>query len=474
MVMHRHRSTFVSFVALIAVISSCTSFICASSLVDPATKINFDATLNGLPLFGVGCRKKGPIKVYSIGMYSDSSAKECMSSLPKSTSSLSTLRNALRSSQVTTFVLKMNFKVGAEKMAEAIAESVAPRSSNKSAVDTLKRFISVGVSTKGSATPGTVLQFDCLNDGAVKVSVDGKEIGSAPGLFHAFTDVFLDDKCVSPSFRESVVENCCEVSSSSTGSADSNDNTQSLFRRRSNLKVPHLPYSYIALQPVLSERTLRSQHLEHYAKYIKTVNQLINEGSSRYKGHSLERIITNPQIKQDYPALYNNAGQCWNLNFYFKCMTGKGGGGQPKGLTAKAIQRDFGSYQSFRNEMLASAKKTFGSGWIWLGYNKRQNRLEIITTSGGGNPLTDRIIPVLAIDMWESAYYLDHQERRDDYVNGYFDRLVNWKFVDKQLKHAMGKGIISDATHTGLPLLAAVYAANLMKHKAIHMLFRQS
>lgn len=169
-------------------------------LIDPATKIKFDDNLGDRPLFGVGARKKGPIKVYSVGMYSDAAAK--------SSPSLSTLRESLKSATKTTFLLKMNFKVGAEKMASAIAESVNPRSSDKTAVETLKKLILDGVASKGAATPGTILQFDCSEEG-VKVSVDGSVIGTAPGLRQAFCDVYLDDKGVSPAFRKSCVENSC-------------------------------------------------------------------------------------------------------------------------------------------------------------------------------------------------------------------------------------------------------------------------
>ncbi|KAL7526960.1 hypothetical protein ACHAWF_006362, partial [Thalassiosira exigua] len=180
------------------------------ALVDPATKIKFDDILGHLSLFGVGVRKKGPIKVYSLGMYSDAEAKEKMSSLSKSDKSgaLSNLRSSMIATNQTTFLLKMNFKVGAEKMAGAIAESVNPRSSDKAAVETLKKLILDGVAAKGAATPGTVLRFDCSEEG-VKVSVDSTEIGTAPGLRQAFCDVFLDDKGVSPAFRNSCFENCC-------------------------------------------------------------------------------------------------------------------------------------------------------------------------------------------------------------------------------------------------------------------------
>ena len=263
---HASSSSLVTLVTLLLL--CCVAAVHA--LTDPATTIQFDDTLNGLSLFGVGCRKKGPIKVYSVGMYSDTGTKECLATQPKSTSSLAALRNALQSTPLTTFVLKMNFKVGAEKMAEAIAESVIPRTSNTGAVDTLKRLISDGVAAKGAATPGTVLTFDCTSDGSVKVSVDGREAGTAPDLCQAFTDVFLDDKAVSPSFRESVVDNCCEVSgtggSSEAGSAPSSSQASHFWQGKSNLKVPHLPYKYSALQPVISEKTMRLIHEENYAK----------------------------------------------------------------------------------------------------------------------------------------------------------------------------------------------------------------
>mmetsp|Transcript_36912 Transcript_36912/g.66391 ORF Transcript_36912/g.66391 Transcript_36912/m.66391 type:complete len:211 (+) Transcript_36912:134-766(+) len=182
----------------------------AAALIDPATKIKFDDNLGSRPLFGVGVRKKGPIKVYSVGMYSDAESKASISSISKSDKSgaLSTLRESLKSATQTTFLLKMNFKVGAEKMASAIAEGVSPRASNKAEVETLKKLILYGVASKGAATPGTILQFDCSEEG-VKVSVDGSEIGTAPGLQQAFCDVYLDDKGVSPSFRNSCVDNCC-------------------------------------------------------------------------------------------------------------------------------------------------------------------------------------------------------------------------------------------------------------------------
>ena len=149
-------------------------------------------------------------KVYSVGMYSDENTKDSLSSTAKDDQgAMNKIRDSVVSANSTTFLLKMNFKVGAEKMAGAIADSVSPRASSKASVEALKKLILDGVSSKGAATPGTILKFDCSSSGDVKVSVDGVEIGSAPGIQQAFCDVFLDDKAVSPKFRESCIEQCC-------------------------------------------------------------------------------------------------------------------------------------------------------------------------------------------------------------------------------------------------------------------------
>mmetsp|Transcript_9761 Transcript_9761/g.22837 ORF Transcript_9761/g.22837 Transcript_9761/m.22837 type:complete len:202 (-) Transcript_9761:62-667(-) len=195
---------------LVLAVACLAASVDAAALIDPATKIKFDDNLDGLSLFGVGVRKKGPIKVYSVGMYSDKETKDSMSSTAKDDKgAMSKLRDSVVSANATTFLLKMNFKVGAEKMAGAIADSVSPRASDKASVEALKKLILDGVSSKGAATPGTILKFDCSSSGDVRVSVDGVEIGSAPGIQQAFCDVFLDDKAVSPKFRESCIEECC-------------------------------------------------------------------------------------------------------------------------------------------------------------------------------------------------------------------------------------------------------------------------
>jgi hypothetical protein len=240
----------------------------ATTLIDPATKISFDDTLSTtyptttnnkkgggekvvLTLLGVGVRKKGPIKVYSVGVYGTPENKDKLrSSLSNNSSSnkdevLSSLigNNDDNSGGATvlSFVLKMNFKVSAEKMATAIADSVLPRTTSsavdKEAVETLKKLILDGVSKKGAATPGTVLQFDCGmdkndgggNGGVVKVIVDGKEVGMVSGLSTPFANVFLDREGVSPALRDSIIENCSSAGTGGVGESGSGSSEDGSF-----------------------------------------------------------------------------------------------------------------------------------------------------------------------------------------------------------------------------------------------------
>eukprot|EP00814_Leptocylindrus_danicus_P014570 CAMPEP_0116014734 /NCGR_PEP_ID=MMETSP0321-20121206/6431_1 /TAXON_ID=163516 /ORGANISM="Leptocylindrus danicus var. danicus, Strain B650" /LENGTH=182 /DNA_ID=CAMNT_0003484397 /DNA_START=122 /DNA_END=670 /DNA_ORIENTATION=+ len=180
-------------------------------MTDKATGISFPSKLMGMPICGVGCRKKGPIKVYSVGMYA-SGLQDRLSALSASgAAALAALRKGAGVEDPTTFLLEMNFKVGAEKMASAIAEGVAPRHKGAASdVDELKDLIFNGVAKKGAATKGTTFQFDCTTSG-VDVSVDGKKQGNvaSAGLSSAFCDIYLDDKTVSPPLRKSCIEKFC-------------------------------------------------------------------------------------------------------------------------------------------------------------------------------------------------------------------------------------------------------------------------
>lgn len=186
----------------------------AWSMTDKATGISFAPKNGELTLFGVGVRKKGPISVYSVGMYCTNALKEKLASMSRSAekgkAALAALREGAKEDPCAAFLLQMSFKVGAEKISAAIADSVASRHSTASEVDSLKSLIFDGVSAKGAATKGTTFLFDCSSEG-IEVAVDGKVQGSvpSPGLAKAFCDVYLDDKCVSPKLLDSCLENCC-------------------------------------------------------------------------------------------------------------------------------------------------------------------------------------------------------------------------------------------------------------------------
>jgi len=187
------------------------------AMVDKATGIDFSPNLNGLSLFGVGVRRKGPIKIYSVGMYASATVRENLSNLSKAVDrvkALSVLQSSAKSTPPTTFLLKMNFGVGAKKIADALADSVAPRHTGSADdVQRLKDLIFGGVSSSrdGSATKGTTFQFDCGSD-SLGVTVNGKSQGSveSPGLSKSFCDVYLDDNCVSPKMRDSCLDTCCK------------------------------------------------------------------------------------------------------------------------------------------------------------------------------------------------------------------------------------------------------------------------
>ena len=242
----------------------------AGNLIDPTTKIEFDEKLNddtNLSLLGVGVRKKGPIKVYSVGVYTNDQIKQSIATHSKSdkVGALSALRTSIQqsynnkeesgsSTSSVTFLLNMNFKVAADKMAGAIAESVEPRTSNKSAVDTLKQLILDGVSAKGAATPGTIIRFDCSNeDEGVTVSVDGTKVGVAYGLAMALSDVFLDENGVSPPLRDSIVENSCGLTATTNAASSSSGESASLEDIESKLKPIKESVTGVSFDPKLDD-----------------------------------------------------------------------------------------------------------------------------------------------------------------------------------------------------------------------------
>lgn len=186
--------------------------------------------------------------------------------------------------------------------------------------------------------------------------------------------------------------------------------------------VHELPYAYDALAPQLSEETLRYHHDKHYAGYVAKLNELILD--TPYEGQPLEDII----LAAD-GAVYNNAAQAWNHAFYFEQLS-PDPQRVPTGALADAVVRTFGSVDALRERMNREAVGLFGSGWVWLAAD-RQGGLVIVSGPNAGNPLRQGLVPLLCIDVWEHAYYIDYRNRRADAVAALWDR-IDWKTVGER------------------------------------------
>lgn len=192
--------------------------------------------------------------------------------------------------------------------------------------------------------------------------------------------------------------------------------------------LPELPYAKDALAPHISAETLGFHHGKHHAAYVSKMNAAI-EGTAK-ADLPLEDLIQAAASDGDQ-GLFNNAAQTWNHTFYWNSMSPKGGGA-PQGDLAERIDRDFGSLEGFRKAFADAGATQFGSGWAWL--IVRDGKLEVRKTLNAETPLTeDGAVPLLTMDVWEHAYYLDFQNRRPDYIETFLDKLVNWDFAAENL-----------------------------------------
>jgi len=189
-----------------------------------------------------------------------------------------------------------------------------------------------------------------------------------------------------------------------------------------------LPYADNALEPVISAHTLSFHYGKHHKAYVDNLNKLV--AGTAFSGQSLEQIITATVGQADKAGIFNNAAQIWNHMFYWHSLSPKGGGEPPAALKQK-IEESFGSVDAFKQEFANAAITQFGSGWAWLAQDG--SRLSIVKTANAETPLTRGIRPLLTIDVWEHAYYLDFQNRRPDYVNTVIDKLINWEFAAANL-----------------------------------------
>jgi Fe-Mn family superoxide dismutase len=196
-------------------------------------------------------------------------------------------------------------------------------------------------------------------------------------------------------------------------------------------ELPPLPYAKDALQPHISANTLDFHHGKHHNAYVVNLNNLTKDTPLASK--NLEEIIKAVAGDASKVGVFNNAAQVWNHTFYWNCMK-PGGGGEPSGDLASAINSAFGSFDKFKEEFKNACVTQFGSGWGWLVAEK--GALKLAKTGNADTPMVHGQTALLTCDVWEHAYYLDYQNRRPDYVQAFLDKLVNWDFVAKNLATA--------------------------------------
>jgi Fe-Mn family superoxide dismutase len=195
-------------------------------------------------------------------------------------------------------------------------------------------------------------------------------------------------------------------------------------------ELPPLPYAEDALEPDYSARTISFHYGKHHKTYVDTLNKLVD--GSDLAGKSLEDVIMAVAGKPDRQAVFNNAAQVWNHTFFWNCMK-PGGGGAPAGEIAAKIEA-LGGHEKFVEDFKAAAVGRFGSGWAWLVSDNGE--LKIVSTPNAEMPAAPGVTPLLVVDVWEHAYYLDYQNLRPVWVQTFFDKLVNWDFVNENLAKA--------------------------------------
>lgn len=193
--------------------------------------------------------------------------------------------------------------------------------------------------------------------------------------------------------------------------------------------LPPLPFAKEGLEPYISAQTLEYHYGKHHNTYVVNLNNLIKDTDLDKK--SLEMIILLTADDSMKAAVFNNAAQVWNHTFYWSSLTPKGGG-LPHGVIASKIDSDFGNYENFAKLFKEAALGQFGSGWAWLVL--KDGILSIMKTSNADTPIAHGIIPLLCIDVWEHAYYLDYKNARAEYTDNVMNHLINWEFANKNLE----------------------------------------
>ena len=194
------------------------------------------------------------------------------------------------------------------------------------------------------------------------------------------------------------------------------------------ITLPELPFAKDALEPHISANTLDFHYGKHHNAYVNNLNNMI--AGTDLENKTLEEIIKAVTGNADKQGVFNNAAQVWNHSFYWNCMS-PNGGGAPTGAIAAKIDAAFGSYEKFVEQFKAAGATQFGSGWAWLVLDG--GKLAITKTLNADTPVAHGLTPLLTVDVWEHAYYLDYQNRRPDYLSTFVEKLINWDFVNKNL-----------------------------------------
>ncbi|AUN97893.1 superoxide dismutase [Fe] [Bacteriovorax stolpii] len=187
--------------------------------------------------------------------------------------------------------------------------------------------------------------------------------------------------------------------------------------------LPELPYAKMALAPHMSEETLNYHYGKHHNAYVTNLNNLIKE--TKFEKMTLEEII----LSSEGPV-FNNAAQIWNHTFFWNSLS-PNGGGEATGKVAELITKKWGSFEAFKEAFTKSAVSNFGAGWTWLALNKA-GELEVVNTSNAQTPITTGHKPLITVDIWEHAYYIDYRNERPKFINAFW-ALVNWDFANKNL-----------------------------------------
>lgn len=194
------------------------------------------------------------------------------------------------------------------------------------------------------------------------------------------------------------------------------------------LQLPELPYDSNSLAPIISKETFDYHYGKHHNTYVNNLTGLIKD--TALAEATVEQIIAEGYSTNNF-LLFNNAAQHWNHSFFWHCLS-PDGGSTPHGHINQLIKRDFGNFDDFKNQFSTTALKLFGAGWAWLAQDDESGRLEILAMKDAHTPLTENKTPIITLDVWEHAYYIDYRNARNKFIESFWD-IVNWDFANKNL-----------------------------------------